>query len=469
MAHRTAINTAMNTSLNNALREALSGDTSRLVIEAEALRAHESDRSLQRQGSAAALVVPLTTAEVQAVVRAASAHAVPIVAQGARTGLAGAASAAAGAILVDFSRMNRILRIDPLERLAVVQPGVIVSDLAAAAEEEGLFYAPDPVSAQWATVGGTIATNAGGMRCIKYGVTRDSVRSLEIVLADGSVERTRRDTVKSVTGLDLTSLIVGSEGTLALVTEITVSLRSAPGPARGVAAMFPDPESALAAANTIATGAAPPAVLEMLDDVALDSIRRTAPEASAPAAARAWLLAVTDARVGADDELDAFERAFADHGAISTSRADTPDALEELFALRRLLQPAMQAYRGDAHHGDIAVPRAALGEVVRRADEIARRLDVIISIGGHVGDGNLHPIIAFDPHDAEQVRRAHEAHDELLAAVQQLGGTVSGEHGIGTEKLAALDGELTPRVRELQRAIKAAFDPQGILNPGRKL
>src|SRR5690606_35686119 len=219
---------------------------------------------------------------------------IAIVPQGSRTGLAGAASSIAGAILIDFTRMTEIVRIDPLERLAVVQPGVLVADLAAAAAELGLFYAPDPVSAEWATIGGTVATNAGGMRCIKYGVTRDSVRSLQLVLADGSIIDTRRSTIKSVAGLDLTSLIVGSEGTLALVTEVTVSLRSAPGPSRGGAAMLPSLESALAAANEIATSPTPPAVLEMLDDVALASIRSFSPAHPAPESARAWLLAVTD-------------------------------------------------------------------------------------------------------------------------------------------------------------------------------
>ncbi|MFC6235200.1 FAD-binding oxidoreductase, partial [Leucobacter soli] len=230
----------------DALREALPAGS--IVVDETELRSLERDRSGTARGWALVLVRPGSTTEVQAVVRIADAHGTPLVAQGARTGLAGAGSAVDGAILVDFSRMNRILRIDPLERLAVVQPGVTVQELAEAATEAGLFYAPDPVSAEWATIGGTIATNAGGMRCIKYGVTRESVRSLEVVLADGSAVRTRSDTIKSVAGLDLTSLVVGSEGTLALVTEATVGLRSAPGPARGASALFPSIDAALAAA-----------------------------------------------------------------------------------------------------------------------------------------------------------------------------------------------------------------------------
>lgn len=445
------------------------GEADAIVTDAARLAEFAVDRSGVVRGRALALARPASTAEVQAVVRVAAEHGAPIVAQGARTGLAGAGSGVDGAILVDFSRMNRILRIDPLERLAVVQPGVLVAGLAAAVEAQGLFYAPDPVSAEWATIGGTVATNAGGMRCIKYGVTRDSIRSLEVVLADGSVVRTRRDTVKSVAGLDITSLIVGSEGTLALVTEATVNLRTAPGPSRGVSAMFADIGDALAAANEITTAAAPPAVLELLDDVALEAIRGYDPGLGIPEHARAWLLAVTDARVGAEAELDAFERAFAGSGALVMKRAEDPTELDRLFATRRALQPALQVYLGASLNGDISVPRAALAEVVARAVGIAERCGVILSIGGHVGDGNLHPVVAYDPADPEQIRRAHAAQAEMLSVAQGLGGTVTGEHGIGTEKLHALDGELTPRVRELQRAIKAAFDPAGILNPGAKL
>ncbi|MBN9612354.1 MAG: FAD-binding oxidoreductase, partial [Actinobacteria bacterium] len=211
----------------DALREVL--PQASVVTDPVELAEHGVDRSGASEGAAVVLVRPVTTAEVQAIARIAEMHRVPIVPQGARTSLAGAASAVHGAILIDFSLMNRILSIDPVERLAIVQPGVIVADLARAVEAVGLFYAPDPLSAPWATIGGTIATNAGGMRCIKYGVTRDSVRSLQIVLADGVVVDTRRSTIKAVSGLHLTSLVVGSEVTLALVTEATLSLRAQPG------------------------------------------------------------------------------------------------------------------------------------------------------------------------------------------------------------------------------------------------
>lgn len=452
------------------LREVFGARAANSVITDEVTLAELGvDTSGVRRGAAVALVRPAQTSDVQGVVKVADRHHVAIVAQGSRSSLAGAASATEGAILVDFSRMRQIIAIDPTERLAVVQPGVRVEELAAAVEREGLFYAPDPVSSHIASIGGTVATNAGGMRCIKYGVTRDSVRSLEVVLADGSVIQTRRNTMKSVAGLDITSLMVGSEGTLGLVTEVTVSLRSKPGPSRGVAAMFASMSEALAAANAIATAPLPPAVLELLDDVALDAIRAYDSNIHVPDTARAWLLAVTDASVAAEAELDSFELAYTKHGAISVTRAEDSVELDNLFATRRALHPALTAYLSGALHGDIAVPRSALGEFVERSEKIAEQHGVTISIGGHVADGNLHPVVAFDVADAEQAIRAHEAQNALLKLAQDLGGTISGEHGIGVEKRAALDGELEPRVRELQLAIKAAFDPKGILNPGAKL
>lgn len=455
------------TDLLSALREALPHDA--IAADDAALAEHAADRSGTTRGPGAVVVSPTETAQVQAVMRIADGLGVPVIAQGARTSLAGAASASPGAILIDFSRMNRIVRIDPIERSAVVQPGVVVADLAAAVAAEGLFYAPDPVSSEWATIGGTIATNAGGMRCIKYGVTRDAVRSLEVVLADGEVIRTRRDTVKGVAGFDITGLVVGSEGTLGLVTEATVALRSAPGPERGVSAVFDSIAAALDAANAIATGPRTPSTLELLDDISLDAIRTFDPSLGIPTTAKAWLMAVTDTHADAEFELDAFESAFRAHGAIEVTRAADPIALNALFATRRALHPALQAFHGESIIGDIAVPRARLGDVVARSAAIAEEFGVVFSVGGHVGDGNLHPVVAFDPTDPDQTRRAHEAQHAMLAIAQELGGTVTGEHGVGTEKLHALDGELSPRVRDLQRALKAVFDPKNLLNPGIKI
>jgi len=392
-----------------------------------------------------------------------------VVPQGGLTGLAGGASAVDGCVLLDLTRMSQVLRVDPVDQVAVVQPGVITSDLNAAVAELGLFYPPDPASWDTSTIGGNVATNAGGMRCVKYGVTRDFVRTLEVVLADGTVIRTRPVTVKAVAGLDLTSLFVGSEGTLGVITEITVALLPAHGPVRGVSAGFATVADAMAAANEIMAGPHRPSTLELLDAVVVEAVCRLSPDAGLPAGAGAWLLVLTDARVGGDDDIAEYQRVCAVHGAVSVEAADTAERVEGLLAARRQLNPAMREYRGASLNDDISVPRTRLGDIFARIAELSVEIGLPIGTGGHVGDGNLHPVIAYDPADAAELAVARAAHERIMGFAIELGGTVSGEHGIGTEKRAALDLELTPRVREVQHALKAVLDPKGIVNPGKKL
>lgn len=450
-----------------AIRNALPGID--LDDSPTALAAHRTDRSAI-PGSARALVVarPESTEQVSALVRFADEHRVPVVPQGTLTGVAGAGAAIDGAILLDMTRMNRIIKINDQDMIAIAQPGVIVSDLADAAAAKGLFYAPDPASIGIATLGGTVATNAGGMRCIKYGVTRESVRSLEIVLADGTVMRTRPRTIKSVGGLDLTGLIVGSEGTLAVVTEITVKLLAAPGAERGVLALFPSLAQGLTATNRIASGARTPARLEFMDGLCLRALRTFIPDADIPSAAQAWVLAVTDAREGAEEDLASYQAVFRDAGATAVHRATTSEELEEVLAVRRQLQPSAKSLLGGSVEGDIGVPRNALVDFAEQMPALGERFGVTIALGGHAGDGNLHPIVAFDPADAEAPGRANEALEMLSRLAQQMGGTMTGEHGVGLEKLPFLDGEMHPAALDLQRQIKKLFDPHGILNPGKK-
>lgn len=423
-------------------------------------------------GDPVALVQPSTTAEVSAVLRAAHAHGVPVVPQGALSGLAGGANAVPGAILLSLVRMTEIRRIDPVDQVAVVQPGVITKDLVDAVAARGLFYPPDPASYALSTIGGNIATNAGGMRCVKYGVTRDFVRALEVVLADGTVVRTSPPTVKAVAGLDLTGLVVGSEGTLAVVTEATLGLLPAPGPDRGVAATFGSVTDALEAANAIIASPHRPSTLELVDGVVLQGLAAYDPEAGLPVGAQAMLIAITDEAVGWAEDVAAYEAIARAHGAIGVDVAQDPDEPERLRALmraRRALNPAMRLLRGASINEDVAVPRTRLPELLDRIAGIAAEAGLPIGTGGHVGDGNLHPVIAFDPADPAQVAAAEAAHERILALAVELGGTVTGEHGIGTEKRGALDDELAPRVREIQHGIKRVLDPTGILNPGKKL
>lgn len=459
----------MTTALLHTLRSGLPEGA--VITDDTEIAAHSSDASRSASiAHALAVIRPSSTAQVSFVLRTADEAGVPVVPQGARSGLVGAAAAIEGALLLDMTGMDRILSVDAVDRVAVVQPGVVVADLQREVAAQGLFYAPDPASADRATIGGTISTNAGGMRCLKYGVTRDAVRSLEVVLADGTIVRTRAATAKGVAGLDITSLVVGSEGTLAVVTEATLALRPAPAPSRAVAATFAGAPQAFAAAAAIVRGRRLPSTLEFLDDVALRGIRILRPDLPLPADAAAWLIAVTDEHEGADADLDGYAGAFRTHGALAITRADSDDALEELFAARRLLSSALLAVRGGgATHGDLAVPVTQLPVLAAEVEGLRRRHGVDVSLAGHVGDGNLHPTIVFDPDDATEVAAAHAAEAELLALAQRLGGTIAGEHGIGTVKLAAVGRELDPRARELQRGIKALFDPKATLNPGRKL
>ena len=443
-----------------------------LVVDPAAVLARSRDEAAVPPADgpgALALVRARDVADVSATLRVAHAHGVPVVPQGALSGLAGAADAVPGCLLLDLSGMDRVLRIDPVDQVAVVEPGVLVADLQAAAAAAGLFYPPDPASAARATVGGTIATNAGGMRCVKYGVTRDFVRSLQVVLADGTVIDTRAATLKAVAGYDLTGLVVGSEGTLAVVTQATLGLLPAPGPSRGVSAAFGSVSDALAAADAIVSGEHGPSTLELLDGVVAGAVARYAPSAGVPSDAGAWLLAVTDERGDAGPTLDAYAAAMRSAGALQVDIGSSPEALDGLLAARRAFQPAMRALRGGSLNGDVSVPRSQLGALITRLGEIAERHGVLVATGGHVGDGNLHPVVAFDPDDPAQTTAARAAMHDVLLLARSLGGTVTGEHGIGVEKLEALDTDLGPEVRALQRAIKSAFDPRAILNPGKKL
>ena len=450
------------------LRAAL--PTEALVTDPAALRARARDGSATPPtGDAVALVQPSTTAEVSAVLRAAHAHGVPVVPQGALSGLAGGANAVPGAILLSTARMTAIRRIDPVDQVAVVQPGVVTRDLVDAVAARGLFYPPDPASYAQSTIGGNIATNAGGMRCVKYGVTRDFVRSLEVVLADGTVIRTSPETVKAVAGLDLTGLVVGSEGTLAVVTEATLGLLPAPGPDRGVSATFATVADALEAANAIIASPHRPSTLELLDGVVLASLVAYDPDAGLPAGAEAMLLAITDEAAGGVQDVAAYEAIARAHGALTVDVAHDEARLHALLRARRAFNPAMRAVRGGSINEDVAVPRTRLPELLERLGDIAAQVGLPIGTGGHVGDGNLHPVIAFDPADPAQVDAAAEAHRRILGLAVELGGTVTGEHGIGTEKRGALAGELGERVLAIQRGIKQVLDPRHILNPGKKL
>jgi glycolate oxidase len=438
-----------------------------LVTDRATLDALRADKSGQRSGSAPlALVEAREIAHVQAALRWAGAHGVPVVPRGAGTGLAGGAIAASGELVVSTARMTRILRIDAADELAVVEAGVLNGDLNAALAPHGLWYAPDPASRAISTIGGNIATNAGGLMCVKYGVTREAVLGLTVVLADGRVIRTGHRTVKGVTGYDLTALLIGSEGTLGVVVEATLRLRPLErGGISTVSAAFPDVEAAARASSAITAAGIRPAALELLDASALEAIGELLGRELGGRGAQ--LLIQTDGP-GAVAEADAALAIVHAHGGSAELAADA-EAGEQLFAIRRAFHPAMER-RGTVLIEDVAVPRSALADMFAAITRIEREHGIPIPTVAHAGDGNLHPNFVFqpDPADPHAVpERVWAAADDLFRECLRLGGTLTGEHGVGLLKRRWLRDELGDDSYELQRRIKQVFDPQGILNPGK--
>ena len=414
-------------------------------------------------GSPAAVVFPRSAEQVSRVLRLANEARTPIVPRGAGTGLSGGATAGDGVVVLDLSRMNRIVALSPADATAVAEPGVITADLDRAAAAHGLRYAPDPASVAISTIGGNIATNAGGLRCAKYGVTRDSVLGLDVILADGRPLSTGTATLKGVTGYDLTGLFVGSEGTLGVVVRATLRLRPIPLATATIAASFADVESAASAAVALSSAGVQPAIAELLDEATLRAID-AAQGTSLLATGGALLLVQTDG-AGAAAEAALIADVLA---TTATSVRTTTDETEaaELLAARRLALPSLERL-GRPLIEDIAVPRSRLADAIREIAVIAARHAVPISTIAHAADGNLHPLIVVDPAATEIPVAAQRAADEIFELALKLGGTLTGEHGVGTLKRAWLGRELGETSHGLQRQIKAVFDPAGILNPGK--
>ncbi|MET8022594.1 FAD-binding oxidoreductase [Streptomyces avermitilis] len=434
----------------------------RLTTEAATLTAYATDRSGSRpEGTPLAVVHARRTEDVTVTLRHAHALRVPVVPRGAGTGLSGGASAGEGTLVLDLSGMNRIRELSADDQLAVVEPGVITAVLDRAAGAHGLRYAPDPASAALSTIGGNIATNAGGLRCAKYGVTRDSVLGLEAVLADGTVVGTGRRTVKGVTGYDLTALLTGSEGTLAVITSATVRLRPVPVATATLAAWFDSFEAAAEASYAIGRAGIEPALAELVDGPVLHAIDPALREHGA-----ALLLVQCDG-AGAAAEAEVVARLLAPSATAVETTTDPVEA-ESLLAARRLALPALERL-GRPLIEDIVVPRSRLAEAVREIRAISVRHDVPVFTIAHAADGNLHPIIVVDRSLPGLPDAAWEAAGEIFALALRLGGTLTGEHGVGVLKRQWVADELGPAAHALQRRIKRAFDPRGILNPGKCL
>ena len=426
----------------------------------DAARADKSGHAAA--GMPLAIVHAASVADVQETLRIAHASGTPVVTRGAGTGLAGGANAGSGEIVLSVRAMDRILEVRPDDLLAVVEPGILNADLNRALAAHGLWWAPDPASREISTVGGNIATGAGGLLCAKYGVVRDAVLGVDLVLADGRMLRLGHRSVKGVTGLDLTSLVIGSEGTLGVVVAATLKLRRlALGRARTLTASFPDVRAAAAGAAAVTASGVQPAIMELMDATSLAAVHRLL-GLDAPEPGAAQLTIQTDGPA-ATDEADAIAATLTAAGGVVRLAADDAEA-ELLWRIRRSMHPAMETL-GTTLIEDVSVPRSALPAMFDEIARIEREHGLVVPTVCHAGDGNLHPNFIFE--GAEVPDAIWAAADDLFRAALRLGGTLTGEHGIGVLKRRWLRDELGDDQWELQRQIARVFDPTGILNPGK--
>ncbi|GAB5896713.1 FAD-linked oxidase C-terminal domain-containing protein [Mycolicibacterium mageritense] len=413
-------------------------------------------------GSPLAVVRATSTADVQQVLRWAGAHRVAVVPRGAGSGLSGGADAIDGAVVLSTERM-RDIRIDVETRTAVVQPGLTNSEVKAAAAEHDLWYPPDPASIDISSIGGNAATNAGGLCCVKYGVTGDYVLGLEVVLADGTAVRLGGPRLKDVAGLSLTKLFIGSEGILGVITELTLRLIPAQPAASTVVAVFDSVEDAANAVVAI-TGTIRPAMLEFMDHASINAVEDHV-RMGLNRSARAMLLAQSDAPGAAAAEVATMIAECEKCGATEVFATDDPAECQAFTAARRAVFPAVERL-GSLLLEDVGVPIPQLPAMITGVEAIAADCDVLICVVAHAGDGNTHPVIVFDPHDPDAAERAHVAFARIMELAIALGGTITGEHGVGRLKRDWLPDQLGDDVMALTRRIKDALDPLGILNPG---
>jgi glycolate oxidase len=438
----------------------------RLLLDAERREPYGRDESDLGVRAPDAVVLVESAEEVRAIFAIATRHRVPVVPVGARSGKSGGIMALQGGIAVSVERMARILEISVADGLCRVEPGVITGQLQAEVERQGLFYPPDPNSLDVCSIGGNVAENAGGPRALKYGVTRDHVLGLTVVVPTGEILRLGKRSIKGVAGYDLTSLLVGSEGTLGIVTEVTLKLMPRPRHVATGLVAFASVGEAARAVTAVLTGGILPRCLELFDDVSLEAAARTSPYRFPPGAGAALLVELD----GNDEdavlaELALLAERVAPHAQGEVMVAQGEAQRRDVWETRRKLSINLKAVHPLKLSEDVAVPRSRMPELIERAKALGARRGLFVATYGHAGDGNLHVNVLFDRE--EQRPEAEAAAGEVLRTAVDLGGTITGEHGVGYSKRDYLVYEQGPEVVALERRLKAAFDPLGLLNPGK--
>jgi glycolate oxidase len=414
-----------------------------------------------------AVAFPGSAAEIATLVRLANEHLFPIVPRGAGTGRSGGSVPIAGGVVLVLTRLNRILEISQPDLVAVVEPGVILSRLKTAVEAQGLYYPPDPASADFCTIGGNVAECSGGAVAVQYGVTRDYVLGLEVVLPTGEPITAGTRTMKGVVGYDLTRLFLGSEGTLGVITRITLRLVAKPPARQTLAAGFTTLGAAAEAVSLILTSGLAPTALEFMDHVTLSCVREMLPFKLPEGTAALLLIAVDGHPRDVEDRAARMARFCREQGADPVLRAKTADEAEGLWRARKVISPALLKVKPHKVSEDVAVPLGAIPALIATLEEISRRRGLIIPSYGHAGDGNIHVNVLYDHALPGERQAVNLAVEDIFRAVRDLNGTLSGEHGIGLTKAPYLGMELSEAAMALQRRLKAAFDPRNIMNPGK--
>ncbi len=415
-----------------------------------------------------AVVRPHSTRHVSDIVRFANEYEIPVYPRGAGSGLTGGAVPVKGGIVLDFTRMNHILEITPENLTATVEPGVVTQTMQNEVAKYKLFYPPDPASAPFSTIGGNVAECSGGITGLKYGVTRDYILALEVVLADGSIIHTGRKTLKSVTGYDLTRLFVGSEGTLGIFTQITVKLLPLPEKIETLLVFFATPQDAVRSASQIIFNNLLPRALEFIDKSSIDCVKGYKDGIQIPADVNALLLIDVDGKeASVKSEMSQIEKIARENNAVSVVSAKNTKERDALWEVRRAISPALYNIAPYKINEDICVPRSRILETLERISDIHKQYPSLkVASFGHIGDGNIHVNVMYNKGD-QQKAMAERMIEEILRATIEVGGTISGEHGIGNVKSAFLSLEIPPTELGIMKDIKRLLDPKGILNPGK--